>query len=446
MKLAMTSGRSVISDDGASPAVSPGRRIFLDIFWGNVFYFLVIYSFPIFEELLQETAYRVTPNPSKYFIGAMIVSALALVLATSVPSHRSLVGLFSQLCFTLLFVPLCAAYAIIDGNVAFPLSCGMSLALCFVIFGRLGPVPLVRNSPADWMLMLVFLVIMVTVLVDLAIRGELKVQFVSFYDVYDLRSAAQDGYSLVAARSVTIAAYTAASYVLIYGILYRNPIYVSLSLFTSYAMYSTFAFKLFLFFPLISIALYFYFTANRRHLIVSGLSFLFLIIIILDRYDLSILEIVNGLIVRRYIYAPSFISYAWYETFVNEPKYLMENVGVIRYFVGSYYSEPNYIIVAQNIYGKEFNPNTSVMGYGYANFGHFGVAISTLAVFACLSMIDAASRLAKSAYCSLGACAPTFLFLEADFLVVVVSFGFGIAVISSLLVGGWNAHQSSRMN
>lgn len=414
------------------------RRIIFAIVGSNLLYALLIINFGIFEELLGIYAYKISNNLYNIYNGILLISILGVILAIFVPSHQSLVGFFSHISFAILFIPLCAIYTLSGGSFAFPFFCGLAFAFSFIIFGRSSIVSVNLRSHFDIYIVSIFLMYLFLVLIYLAINGGLRFTFVSFRDVYDLRLGAQFGETLVANRFVTISAYIATSYIIVYSIIYRNIVFFIIGSMNSYILYCSFGFKLFLFFTPIIVFLYIFYNMKNPYLLLFFISSVMIVISITIYLDISylysIVNFINDVIIRRYLYGPGYISYAWYDTFVENPYVYLSNFPIIRNFIDYPYDISYSSIVALNIFNVDFNPNTSVIGYGFANFGYIGILIYVIFVYILLKIIDKIAYNLQSSYIGLGAVAPATLFLEADPLVTLISFGFGIIVLGSILL------------
>lgn len=411
---------------------SAARRTIYAIVGGLFLYGLLLLNFRFYEEALTLYAYRVAFNPAKIPIAIAIISMLGTVLALAVPSHRSIVGVFAHLCFAVSFVPLCAAYTISDGSTAFLVSCGGALALSFILFGRRYALSTNSTASVDSKIALFFIILMCGAISYLAISGSLSVSFISFNDVYQLRSDADFGFSPRAGRIITTSAYTATSFILVFGILRRKITFIGLGMANSYLLYSTFGFKLFLFFPFIVLSIFVYYRAKNSYIILFALIILLSASYLINAYEYNFAERALDMTVRRYLYTPGFISLAWHDTFIDEPYVMLSNISIIKNFIQYPFDVPYSSIVAQKIFDTESNPNTNVLGYGFANFGYFGVFSYSVFTFGCMMIIDRIAVSLNSGYLRLGTAPLTVLFLEADPIVAIISFGFGVILIISV--------------
>src|SRR5690606_26014225 len=121
-----------------------------------------------------------------------------------------------------------------------------------------------------------------------------------------------------------------------------------------------------------------------------------------------------------------YMSFAWFETFSVYPHIYMSNEFLVNRFLDYPYDVNYSMIVSRHVFQLEFNPNSNIMSYGFANFGYIGIVIYALFSFSLMYLVDFSSHRVGSLYLRLGALAPATLFLEADPWVVLVSFGFGL--------------------
>ena len=406
----------------------PIARLAYAIIGGNLFYALLLLNFDIFEESLETYIYRSTSNPEKSLAAIVMISILGAFLALRVPHHRSLVGSFSHFSFVLLFIPLCAIYTLSDGSTAFVAACCSALAASFFLFGRHRDSELGLVPSLDRIIMLLFLSIVVFVFVNIGRSRGLEFSFLSFRDVYNLRSSMQSDDVSNLNRAITISGYVSISFLLIYGIIYSRHIIILSSLLFSYILYNTFGFKLLLFFPIITISFYIYYMYLKTYSVMLVIIIV-MIIFYIDKVtgiNSTMLSAIGELVIRRYLYAPGYILFAWYDTFINHPLVFMSNIfGINKIIIYPYDINYSYV-VANNIFNIEFNPNTSIIGYGFANFGYIGIFIYLFFIYSIMGFVDYTSNLCKSIYLRLSSLSPSFLFFEADPIVVFVSFGFGI--------------------
>lgn len=410
-------------------------RLIYAVLGGNLLYVLLLLNFEIFEESLGIYAYSIATNSDKVLPTTILIAGVGSALALWVPHHRSIVGLFSHIIFTVLFIPLCAVYVLSDGSSLFIISCGSALAFVFFIYGRRIEDQLGRMPTLDRYIMLFFLGISIAVIINMSAYGNIKFSFLNFRDVYNLRTDAQFDDSASAGRVITIVAYSCSSFLLIYGILYRNITIFIYSCVLSYILYVSFGFKLFLFFPIITILLYIYYIYMKSYSIIFIIIFIMFVIYMDNILEInsSMLDIAGQLIVRRYFYVPGYLAFAWHDTFANGPFVYLSNVFIINKF-STYPFDISYpSVVSETIFGMNFNPNTSIIGYGFANFGYYGIFIYIFVTYISINVIDSRSRILNNAYIRFGSMSPSMLFLESDIFSVFISFGFLLIIMICLI-------------
>lgn len=417
---------------------SPMARLAYAVLGGNLLYALLLLNFSIFEESLEPYAYRLAPNPEKSLLAITMISILGAVLALRVPHHRSLVGGFSHLAFVVIFVPLCAIYTLSDGATAFVASCCGALAVSFFVFGRRENIELGRLPNLDRFVMFFFLFIVLFVFINLIMDGKVRFSFLDFRDVYNLRSDMKFEEVSVSNRIITISAYTSSSFLLVYGLLYRRIFIIILSIIFSYILYNSFGLKLFLFFPFITILLYVYYMYMKTFSMILVLISVMFVVYLNEIFQIwfltSPLDFFGQLVVRRYFYVPGYLSFAWYDTFLEEPYVYLSNVFGINKILTYPFDISHSSVVAYSIYGRDFNPNTSILSYGFANFGYIGIFIFCIFTYTMLDFIDYCSFIIKNIYIRLSSISISFLFLESDPIVVFISFGFGLIFMICIII------------
>lgn len=418
-------------------ALAPLLRLSLVTSGGIILYVLIILNFDIYKDSLYLYTYKISFHMENVFVSVSIICVVSAIFSLSIPKHQSVTGIFSHLVYIIIFIPLCSIYTIMDGDIYFLLICSLSISMCYIIFGRQKYLsPGSEKINFDKFIFLFFSSALLINFVIMVINGDIVLNFVSFNDVYRLRSAAAHGEAPIASRWTTIIAYTASSYVIIYGLSRRNIAGIIIGSANLYILYNSYGYKLFIFFIFLNIGLYVYYKLRNPYLLLYSIITLMTLSNIVYFFDTpyvhSIMNYIDELIIRRYFYVPGYMSYAWFDTFKEYPYIYMSNEFIIKEFIKYPLDMNHSLLVARNIFGMDFNPNTNFMAYGFANFGYIGVIIYSLIVYSSFLFVDVISYKTGSSYLRLGALAPATLFLEADPLVVLISFGFGFVVIISL--------------
>lgn len=210
------------------------------------------------------------------------------------------------------------------------------------------------------------------------------------------------------------------------------------SLLFSYVIYNSFGLKLFLFFPFITIGFYIYYmymkTFSMMLIIISVMIIIYMNEIFQIEFLASPLDFFGQLVVRRYFYVPGYLSFAWYDTFLNEPFVYLSNVFGINKILTYPFDISHSSVVAYGIYNRDFNPNTSILSYGFANFGYMGIFIFCIFTYIILYFVDYCSFLIINIYIRLSSMSLSFLFLESDPIVVFISFGFGLIFMICVII------------
>jgi len=420
-----------------SEALPAPLRLILVLSGGIILYVLIILNFDIYKDSLHLYTYKISFHIENIPVSIALICIVSAIFSLSIPKHQSVIGMFSHLVYIIIFIPLCSIYTIMDGDIYFLLICSLSISICYLIFGR--QKYLSSNSEKtnfDKFIFLVFSSALLINLVIMVVNGDIVLNFVSFNDVYRLRSAAAHGEAPIASRWTTIIAYTASSYVIIYGLNRRNIISLVIGSANLYILYNSYGYKLFIFFIFLNIGLYLFYKLRNPYLLLYSIIILMALSNIFyffgTPYVHSIMNYIDELIIRRYFYVPGYMSYAWFDTFKEYPYIYMSNEFMVKEFIKYPLDINHSLFVARNIFGMDFNPNTNFMAYGFANFGYIGVIIYSLIVYSSFLFVDVISYKTGSSYLRLGALAPATLFLEADPLVVLISFGFGFILIISL--------------
>jgi len=401
-------------------------------------YWLLVACFPIFEPILGEAAYRVEPSDSKIIYGSIFVSFLSVVLASFVPTHHSVTGFFSHMIFCLVFVPICVVYGMSGGATSFLVACAMGLGISYMILGRQVPCPAKPNKKVDVPIIIFFAVYSILGLIYLLVQGMVRFSPLDFQSVYALRAEGALGKSAIAARWVPSSAYVASSFLIVFGIFYNNRWALLLGVGNSYILYNAFGFKLFLFVVPIVVGSYAYLKAKNPVVLQVGICLVMLVSFSCSELSSGVIQelvsSMNEVVIRRFIYAQPYLAFAWYDTLVDEPMVMLSHLPLISK-VASYPFDKHYVfIVADEIFGRVFVPNTGVFGSGYANFGLSGVPIFVVAVFAMLKYIDETSVMAQSPLLVFGSLMPSVLFFEAEPVTCVTTFGLGLVLVICWIV------------
>lgn len=218
-------------------------------------------------------------------------------------------------------------------------------------------------------------------------------------EVYSYRTAYTDYLENVSgslfAYATSIVRYLASFAVcaLLYVSLKNRRIFgIVLSLFTVLCIYSVDSGKGTVFYVIIIFFIYFFWKKGwlQHYTRFFALSILGLLLLSTVEFVAFKRSIVFTYLIRREMYAPSWLNYLYYDFFSSNPKILWsQNVFIFQSFLPQHYSVgPLKLISDAYFQGVAPSPNTGLFAEAYMQFGVFGIFIYPLIISAILSFVE----------------------------------------------------------
>ena len=232
---------------------------------------------------------------------------------------------------------------------------------------------------------------------------------------------------------------------IIYGLQKRKWVHITISIFAAFAIFSLSGEKWGLFSPLFFILIYFMSSRNRRNL---GLIMLVLIILLVG------LSLVEGIVakskilafyfVRRMLVIPSQLTTYYWDFFSQNPFVMMKD-SIIGWLIPV---DANYLIPKARLIGLEYfgniemNANANIWATAYADFGYYGMVITSILAALTLKVIDSLGARGKFVVASVCSASIGLIWAEGGFYTSFLSNGVFLIIIVLWLYPLQHSHWS----
>jgi hypothetical protein len=231
----------------------------------------------------------------------------------------------------------------------------------------------------------------VTIYVIYIYRSNL--QFLSFYDIYELRS---DNDNLLVG-SFDIYIFSWLKNVLIpicfaYGIYYKKRMGLFIGLISCIVIYMAIGSKASLLLPVIYLGIYFTLRKNVINWLRTSLKYLAISIFVISFFNFGMLP---SIVLARTIGNGGLLNFWYYDYFLNNPYTYWSHINLINYFTDSYPYEGFQLgqVVGMEYWSLEMNANANFWATdGFAAFGIYGVIIITFLVFLFLIFLNGITK------------------------------------------------------
>jgi hypothetical protein len=150
-------------------------------------------------------------------------------------------------------------------------------------------------------------------------------------------------------------------------------------------------------------------------------------------------ELLTILFIRRQFMNPGIMLGAWFDCFYAAPKAWLGH-SIFRHFVDAPYDQSPGQIVGNHIWGvPEMNACGNFLADGYANFGYFGICITTLIVGSTLHLYD---RITARGELGLAICLgfiPFLMLVDGGILTCLLTHGIGVLFVVAWFLTGFHS-------
>lgn len=141
------------------------------------------------------------------------------------------------------------------------------------------------------------------------------------------------------------------------------------------------------------------------------------------------IPLVTGLITRRVMDVPGFLTGAWVATFLDQPKAHFAYSFLSPFLTYPYPVTPPFV-VSKNVFGiATVNANANLFADGYANFGWLGMLFETLVLIAILLVANAGVRRVPLASAAMVLVVPGFSLTNGSVLTSLLTHGVALALL-----------------
>jgi hypothetical protein len=204
----------------------------------------------------------------------------------------------------------------------------------------------------------------------------------------------------------------------------------------SILMFGLTSHKAVLFYPCISIFIYF-FVRWKYPIQKIILSSILTILISLFMFHNEINNLIPSLLVRRVYFVPASLNYMYYDFFSKNPKTLFADSKITLGLIEYPYDVKGAKIVGSLIYpGSTANANTGWVGSGYMNLGYIGMFLYSIIISLLFKLLNNISNRIDSLSLTLSLVIVPFftLFQSSDLLTTLLSHGLIFSFIIIMII------------
>jgi len=269
---------------------------------------------------------------------------------------------------------------------------------------------------------------LIPILIDFGLNIHPKVLFLQ--DIYEVRAIYKTNLSLFSAYTFGWLSKAVLPILIIFGIIHKKYIFSIFAFVIILYLYLLSAHKTIYFTPVLILIYYFLGNSfmNKVNLTFIGLLGVFAIIPFADIMLDS--NMFRGIIVRRIFFIPSLLNEYYFEFFAENPIYLSHSIF-------KSFSEYPFPHIPPKMIGLEYygdakaNINNGLVSDGFMNFGYWGVVALSVSFGLLLAFIN--SIKVKKEYFGIFVFY-IFTFVSGSFLTVLLTHGFGLILLFSLII------------
>ena len=258
------------------------------------------------------------------------------------------------------------------------------------------------------------------------------INFVSFLDVYDLRSQYRESFSesSLVDYFVNWLANAINPFLIAQGFMRRNLILVAIGGVGQFILYSTTGYKS-VFFSLLLIALLYIFLriTTRRFGNLMLWSFAGFVLLTALASNLLHSAFVAFLLVGRPIITPGLLTGHYFEFFSLNPQVLLAHSIFKSFFAYPYPVNPPFLIGNEYFNDPNTQANANIWADAYANFGYVGVVVFSFILAGILWLVDSVARNRDLRFAALMMAMPGFTLANGALFTTILTHGLGFTIL-----------------
>lgn len=343
---------------------------------------------------------------------------------------------FSAVIYLLAYIPIILSIRFMQNNIwqnnILPIQISLMLAMIMFFYSdRINfGLPVIRLKKIIAFDEICYITCIITVILFIAFRGVMR--FVSFDQVYDLRSEAEaiqnsgfNGYLLMWATRVFY------PLILLYGLFKNKKKIIFIGFFLFLFSFSLTALKSNLFLPFIMIGMFYTYKYYSRDILLYGLISLLSIMLLLIFIDDSFF-LYKAIFFMRTVSISGLLFAIYVDFFAVHDFTYYSHVSFINKVTQSYKYDKDLGIVIGEVYGSNVNAGFWTTD-GYAAYGVLGILVISFIVFVFLVFINSITKNIDMRYCILLLIPSLLSLLNASFFTFILSCGVFIIVLYFLL-------------
>ncbi|GAA1145390.1 hypothetical protein GCM10009606_25610 [Nocardioides aquiterrae] len=284
----------------------------------------------------------------------------------------------------------------------------------------------------------------------------LRLQWLSFADVYDVRSDFTATYAAIPGLGYALP--------IVFNVI--NPTFIARGIYSNrwqwvvagaagqVLIYTTTGLKSVLFSILAIAAIAFLFRRSLRPRGIKLLAGTFYVVVVAVALDSLFHTIMwNTMLIRRFIVIPGSLVVSYVGVFDDRPRGLFRGDGGPIFWLDPVYTQGPSHIVSQVLIGNPLgNANVNLFGHGYFQYGYLGIFIEGIVLAVLLWLLDAASRGLPTPVVALILVMPAFAISGTNIFTAMTTHGLlaAVLILAVLPRTGWGkqlnpASSNSRM-
>lgn len=371
-----------------------------------------------------------TPKGEKILEALLTISLFAFVLPFRVDRPSDF---FVHVHFLLPVVPMLALYSMSDLPRTYMYF--VILAYAVVCQVRKFKLPKIKGHTIPMRKMMRGLLIIAAIyILSMIVQGGLRYLNFNLLKVYEFRSDAAENFPAVYEYFSSMLSHVCLPFVFLIAVYCRKWFFAGLALAGSIMMLAMTNHKGPLFYPMMSLSVYYVLRLRRRKIQLFLIGYIFIIVAPLALFYIDNSNIITGVMsFRRLCFVPAQINFTYYDFFSQNPHTMLSEskltFGLIKY---------PYDLNSSRLIGYLYfngsmttgGANTGWLGSGYMNFGLAGMLIYAFIIGLLLSLVDMLAKNRDMALLGAILFIPFLsLFLSSDLPTTMLNHGFLLALL-----------------
>lgn len=288
-----------------------------------------------------------------------------------------------------LYIPISSLYWLQDNSRVYYLVISLSLFILYIILTNVKNVKVSTLKEGSHIVIFVLLGITIFVYGYLILTGGLERFNLNLLTIYQTRETYSESTIPLMGYLLSWQANIINLFFLIYSLIKKNKILISVVLFSQILLFAMTNFRSFLLAPLVVLALYFIMKKGFKNilLLLISSSISLVLIILLSLYLMFGNVTLLSIFLRRLFFVPANLHYLYYEFFEGIDKYRLSHSILSFVFENPYHITPIEKI-ASEVLKSDTAANVGIFGDAYLNFGLIGILIFIIIFGSILVLFD----------------------------------------------------------